>query len=77
MVGMYVGPFVMHSRPWIESHTATYIMRTWLALTDLNIGGNHVPQVLDNVAENERCSCTPKVEKEGKQYPPKGPQPDM
>ena len=37
--------------------------------------GQHVPQVLDSVAEGERCTCEPKVEKEGKKYPPMGPQP--
>lgn len=30
--------------------------------------GQHVPGVMDPIAESERCSCTPKVEKEGKEY---------
>jgi len=25
---------------------------------------------MDIIPENERCTCTPKVEKEGKMYPP-------
>lgn len=36
--------------------------------------GNHVPMVMDSIPENERCGCEPKVEKEGKQYPPKAAQ---
>lgn len=32
--------------------------------------GNHVPSVMDNVSVEERCSCEPKVEKDGKKYPP-------
>ena len=32
--------------------------------------GLHVPRVMDIIPENERCTCTPKVEKEGKMYPP-------
>jgi len=38
--------------------------------------GNHVPSVLDQIPEGDRCACEPKVEKEGKMYPPKGPQPE-
>lgn len=30
--------------------------------------------VMDAIPENERCGCEPKVEKEGKQYPPKAAQ---
>ncbi|KAK2623927.1 hypothetical protein QTJ16_006561 [Diplocarpon rosae] len=37
--------------------------------------GLHIPSVLDGVAEEERCSCEPKVERDGKQYPPKGVSP--
>ncbi|CAK1366967.1 hypothetical protein CB0940_10316 [Cercospora beticola] len=37
--------------------------------------GSHVPMVMDTVPEAERCSCEPKVEKEGKSYPPMGKQP--
>lgn len=33
--------------------------------------GNHIPAVLDSVPESERCTCTPKVERDGKEYPPK------
>ncbi|KIN04685.1 hypothetical protein OIDMADRAFT_96282, partial [Oidiodendron maius Zn] len=32
--------------------------------------GNHVQNVMDNVAKDQWCSCTPQVEKEGKKYPP-------
>ncbi|KAH8676570.1 hypothetical protein BGZ60DRAFT_446917 [Tricladium varicosporioides] len=32
--------------------------------------GNHVPGVMDPIPEAERCTCTPKVEKDGKEYPP-------
>jgi len=38
--------------------------------------GNHIPSVLDSVAEAERCTCEPKVEKEGKTYPPKAEKAD-
>ncbi|KAL3487486.1 hypothetical protein BJX62DRAFT_240978 [Aspergillus germanicus] len=34
--------------------------------------GAHIPAVLDCVPESERCTCTPKVERDGKEYPPKG-----
>jgi hypothetical protein len=34
--------------------------------------GAHIPAVLDSVPESERCTCTPKVERDGKEYPPKG-----
>ncbi|KAK5023986.1 hypothetical protein LTR16_012346, partial [Cryomyces antarcticus] len=37
--------------------------------------GNHVPMVMDPIPEEERCTCEPKIEKEGNKYPPKGPQP--
>ncbi|KAE8371479.1 hypothetical protein BDV26DRAFT_276038 [Aspergillus bertholletiae] len=33
--------------------------------------GAHIPAVLDAVPETERCTCTPKVERDGKEYPPK------
>lgn len=34
--------------------------------------GSHVPMVMDSIDESERCTCTPKVEKDGKKYPPMG-----
>ncbi|KAE9977449.1 hypothetical protein EG328_002035 [Venturia inaequalis] len=34
--------------------------------------GSHVPMVMDSIDESERCTCTPKVEKDGKEYPPMG-----
>ncbi|KAK8152191.1 hypothetical protein BKA80DRAFT_211634 [Phyllosticta citrichinensis] len=34
--------------------------------------GNHIPSVMTNVPEDEWCGCDPKVEVDGKQYPPKG-----
>jgi hypothetical protein len=37
--------------------------------------GEHIPSVLGSVPEEQLCSCSPKVEKEGKEYPPKGPKP--
>ncbi|KAL1306887.1 hypothetical protein AAFC00_005533 [Neodothiora populina] len=33
--------------------------------------GLHVPSVMDQIPESERCTCEPKVEREGKKYPPK------
>lgn len=38
--------------------------------------GNHVPSVLDQVPVEERCSCNPKVVKDGKEYPPMATQAD-
>lgn len=32
--------------------------------------GNHVASVFANVPEDDWCTCEPKVEKDGKQYPP-------
>lgn len=32
--------------------------------------GNHVPSIMDKVPVEERCTCEPKIEKEGKEYPP-------
>lgn len=34
--------------------------------------GLHVPMVFETIPETEWCVCAPKVEKEGKEYPPKG-----
>ena len=31
--------------------------------------------VMDSVPEEERCTCEPKVERDGKQYPPMAKQP--
>lgn len=36
--------------------------------------GNHIPSVMDSIPESEWCTCEPKVEKDGKQYPPKSEQ---
>merc|ERR1712193_528279 len=33
--------------------------------------GNHIPTVMDSIPEEERCVCEPKVEVDGKKYPPK------
>jgi hypothetical protein len=33
--------------------------------------GNHIPGVLDSVPADQLCTCEPKVEVEGKKYPPK------
>ncbi|VUC36101.1 unnamed protein product [Clonostachys rosea] len=32
--------------------------------------GAHVPMVMDNIPDEERCICDPKIEKGGKEYPP-------
>ncbi|EME81051.1 uncharacterized protein MYCFIDRAFT_26709 [Pseudocercospora fijiensis CIRAD86] len=37
--------------------------------------GQHVPMVMDLIPESSRCTCEPKIEREGKQYPPMGKQP--
>ncbi|KAK3116187.1 hypothetical protein LTR53_003681 [Teratosphaeriaceae sp. CCFEE 6253] len=34
--------------------------------------GLHVPSVLDSIPEEDRCACEPRVERDGKQYPPQG-----
>ncbi|KAK0731932.1 hypothetical protein B0H67DRAFT_476291 [Lasiosphaeris hirsuta] len=33
--------------------------------------GNHIPTVMDKVQESHWCTCEPKVEKDGKKYPPR------
>ncbi|KAH9908806.1 hypothetical protein F4778DRAFT_365470 [Xylariomycetidae sp. FL2044] len=33
--------------------------------------GAHIPGVLDQVAAEDWCTCEPKVEVDGKKYPPK------
>jgi hypothetical protein len=38
--------------------------------------GNHVPSIMDQVPENDRCQCEPKVIKEDKRYPPMGEKAD-
>lgn len=38
--------------------------------------GLHVPMVMDQVPEQDRCGCEPKVEKDGKLYPPKADKPN-
>jgi len=38
--------------------------------------GKHVPSVLDGVPDAERCVCEPRVEREGKMYPPMGARAD-
>ncbi|CAK7235784.1 hypothetical protein SCUCBS95973_009385 [Sporothrix curviconia] len=32
--------------------------------------GNHIPQALSQYKEEEWCTCTPRVEVNGKEYPP-------
>ena len=32
--------------------------------------GSHLPSVFSNVPEDQWCTCEPKVEVNGKQYPP-------
>lgn len=38
--------------------------------------GQHVPMVMDSIPDSERCSCEPKVERDGHTYPPQGPKPE-
>ncbi|KAL2214932.1 hypothetical protein M432DRAFT_643160 [Thermoascus aurantiacus ATCC 26904] len=38
--------------------------------------GQHIPTVMDQVPEQDRCRCEPKVEKDGKLYPPKADKPN-
>ncbi|OTB03098.1 hypothetical protein M426DRAFT_12920 [Hypoxylon sp. CI-4A] len=33
--------------------------------------GSHIPSVLDQIPQQEWCTCAPKVEVNGKEYPPK------
>jgi hypothetical protein len=37
--------------------------------------GAHVAMVMDNIPEDQRCACEPKVEINGQQYPPMAKQP--
>ena len=32
--------------------------------------GKHIPMVMDSIADDERCTCTPKTVVNGKEYPP-------
>lgn len=32
--------------------------------------GNHIPQALSGVSEDQWCTCEPKVNVNGKEYPP-------
>ncbi|KAK0711253.1 hypothetical protein B0H67DRAFT_455999, partial [Lasiosphaeris hirsuta] len=32
--------------------------------------GSHIPAVFNNVPEDQWCTCDPKVEVDGKSYPP-------
>ncbi|KAF2088611.1 hypothetical protein K490DRAFT_39775 [Saccharata proteae CBS 121410] len=34
--------------------------------------GNHIPSVMDPIPAPDRCGCEPRVERDGKSYPPKG-----
>ncbi|KAL7927638.1 hypothetical protein ACQKWADRAFT_9332 [Trichoderma austrokoningii] len=38
--------------------------------------GKHIPGVLDSIPEESRCACEPKVERDGKQYPPMAASPN-
>lgn len=33
--------------------------------------GQHIPMVMDSVAESDWCTCSPKTVVDGKEYPPK------
>lgn len=32
--------------------------------------GNHIPRVMDKIPHDQWCTCNPKVEEDGKEYPP-------
>ncbi|PVH94854.1 hypothetical protein DM02DRAFT_175653 [Periconia macrospinosa] len=34
--------------------------------------GNHIPGVMDNIPQEQWCTCGPKIERDGMEYPPKG-----
>lgn len=34
--------------------------------------GYHVPQVMDGIPKEQWCTCEPRVDKNGQQYPPRG-----
>lgn len=56
---------VVHSPAYHEESkvlTSSLDKKTWWGC------GQHVPTVMDKVAEEDRCTCTPKVEKGGKEY---------
>ncbi|KAF2402352.1 hypothetical protein EJ06DRAFT_580619 [Trichodelitschia bisporula] len=53
-----------------KSTCETCQKKTWFGC------GMHVPSVMDSIDKAEWCTCEPQVEKEGKQYPPKGKAPD-
>jgi hypothetical protein len=38
--------------------------KTWVGC------GYHIPSVLDRVPEEQWCTCEPRVERDGKSYPP-------
>ncbi|KAI9930585.1 hypothetical protein ASPWEDRAFT_108623 [Aspergillus wentii DTO 134E9] len=48
-----------------EAHCSTCHKITWWGC------GHHIAVVLDDIPEEEWCACEPKVNFEGKQYPPK------
>jgi hypothetical protein len=48
-------------------------------LTHIDLGkvtwwgcGKHVGTIMDSIPAEEQCECAPKVEKDGKEYPPMG-----
>lgn len=64
----------MHfSTLYTRSHNSQKFLRveksTWWGC------GSHVPMVMDSIPEDERCTCDPKIERDGKQYPPMAKQP--
>ncbi|KAL5042075.1 hypothetical protein BDW71DRAFT_211533 [Aspergillus fruticulosus] len=62
---LYLFPFLF-LKMCMKATCSTCQKTTWWGC------GNHIPAVLDAVPESERCTCEPKVERDGKQYPPKG-----
>lgn len=46
-------------------------MTTWIEKATWWGCGNHIPSVMDSISEDERCTCGPKRNVDGKEYPPK------
>lgn len=67
-------PYVHHHLPHANSKLQAQQANTHTDKATWWGCGQHVPMVMDSIPENERCGCEPKVEKEGKQYPPKAAQ---
>ncbi len=52
---------------FVLTRTLTFTDKsTWMGC------GQHVPNVMDAIPQDQWCTCEPKVEKKGQQYPPAG-----